>query len=163
MKQVAGSLRLDLAQYRELAAFAQFGSDLDVSTQKQLARGERLTEVLKQDQYEPLRVSQQICIIFAGTAGFFDDLAVAQVREFEKGFYEYVGVNDPQLWDDIESAGKLDEALEGRLTTTLEEFKAQAFGDVLAAVDEDVAGAAANEPEEAEAEETADPVAADED
>ena len=74
MKQVAGSLRLELAQYRELAAFAQFGSDLDVATQKQLARGERLTEVLKQDQYRPLRVAQQIGILFAGTAGFFDAL-----------------------------------------------------------------------------------------
>ena len=162
MKQVAGSLRLELAQYRELAAFAQFGSDLDVSTQKQLSRGERLTEVLKQDQFEPLRVAQQIAIIFAGTAGVLDDLRVPQVDEFEKGFYKYVGVNDPQLWDDIESGGKLDEALEARLLQALEDYKGQAFGDVAAAqVDEATEGAADNEYAEDAAE--PEPVAADED
>jgi len=155
MKQVAGSLRLDLAQYRELAAFAQFGSDLDVATQAQLSRGERLTEILKQDQFEPLRVAQQVGIIFAGTAGFFDDLAVSQVREFEKGFYEYAGVNDPQLWDDIESTGKLDEALEGRLQRALGSYKAQAFGDVVAEQDAAAAGAAPNIDDDDGAEEDA--------
>ena len=127
MKQVAGSLRLELAQYRELASFAQFGSDLDAATQRQLARGERLTELLKQDQFEPLRVAQQIGILFAGTAGFFDDLEVSQVRAFESGFYEYVGVNDAQLWDDIEATGVLDDALEARLRKVLDDFKAQDF------------------------------------
>jgi len=135
MKQVAGSLRLELAQFRELAAFAQFGSDLDVSTQKQLARGVRLTEVLKQDQFKPLRVAQQIGIIYAGTHGFLDDLEVSAVRDFESGFYDYVEVNDPALWDDIEAAGKLDETLEGRLRKTLEEYKTQAD---LAVIEEEV-------------------------
>ncbi len=126
MKQVAGSLRLELAQFRELAAFAQFGSDLDVSTQKQLARGERLTEILKQDQFQPLRVAKQIVIIFAGTSGFLDDVAVASVGDFEVGLYGFIDVNDPPLWDDIEAAGKVDEALEARVRKVIDEFKAQA-------------------------------------
>ena len=126
MKQVAGSLRLELAQFRELAAFAQFGSDLDVSTQRQLARGERLTEILKQDQYQPLRVAQQVGIIFAGTQGFLDDIEVSQLAAFEQGFYKYVDVNDASLWDDIEASGNLDEGLEGRVVKALEEYKAQA-------------------------------------
>ena len=166
MKQVAGSLRLDLAQYRELAAFAQFGSDLDVSTQNQLARGERLTELLKQDQFRPLRVSQQVAIIFAGTHGYLDDLAVAQVSEFENGFYEYANINDPQLWDDIEGGGKVDEALEERLRRLLESYKAQAFGDVAGEPADDNAGAAPNtieEADETDEAEQAEAVAADED
>ena len=126
MKQVAGSLRLELAQFRELAAFAQFGSDLDVSTQKQLARGERLTEILKQDQYQPLRVAQQTAIIFAGTRGFLDDIEVSRVGDFEQGFYQHVDVNDSSLWDDIETAGKLDKNLEDRLGRTLDDYKSQA-------------------------------------
>jgi F-type H+-transporting ATPase subunit alpha len=143
MKQVAGSLRLELAQFRELAAFAQFGSDLDVSTQKQLARGERLTEILKQDQYNPLRVAQQIAIIFAGTHGFLDDVEVSGVRDFENGLYQYVEVNDPSLWEDIEAAGKLDDDLEARLTKVLEEFKSQADLDIVDEQPEDVAAAVA--------------------
>ncbi len=90
MRQVAGTLRLDLAQYRELAAFSQFGSDLDKATQAQLARGQRLTEILKQGQYAPLPFSKQILIIYAGTQGLLDDMPVDQLREFEKGLYEYV-------------------------------------------------------------------------
>ena len=127
MKQVAGSLRIDLAQYRELAAFAQFGSDLDAATQQQLARGERLTEILKQDQFQPLRVSQQIALIFAGTEGQLDDLEVSQVGEFEAGFYEYVNVNDSSLWDDIEATGALDDDLKGRVTRAVADYKVQAF------------------------------------
>ena len=88
MRQVAGTLRLDLAQYRELAAFSQFGSDLDKATQAQLARGQRLTEILKQGQYQPLPFSKQILIIFAGTQGLLDDMEVGQLREFEKGLYD---------------------------------------------------------------------------
>ena len=126
MKQVAGSLRLELAQFRELAAFAQFGSDLDVSTQRQLSRGERLTEILKQDQYQPLRVAQQTAIIFAGTRGFLDDIEVSRVRDFEQGFYQHVDVNDSSLWDDIETAGELDKNLEDRLGRTLDDYKSQA-------------------------------------
>ena len=90
MRQVAGTLRLDLAQYRELAAFSQFGSDLDKATQAQLARGQRLTEILKQGQYQPLPFSKQILIIYAGTQGLLDDMPVEQLREFEKGLYAYV-------------------------------------------------------------------------
>ena len=126
MKQVAGSLRLELAQFRELAAFAQFGSDLDVSTQKQLSRGERLTEILKQDQYQPLRVAQQTAIIFAGTRGFLVDIEVSRVGDFEQGFYQHVDVNDSSLWDDIETAGKLDKDLEARLGRILDDYKLQA-------------------------------------
>ncbi len=122
MKQVAGSLRLDLAQYRELAAFAQFGSDLDVATQRQLARGARLTEILKQHQYQPLRVAQQIAIIWAGSNGYLDTLEVEQVRPFELGLYDYIDVNDPELWEEIEAAGKLDDPLTARLRGSAEAF-----------------------------------------
>ena len=125
MKQVAGSLRLDLAQYRELAAFSQFGSDLDAATQKQLARGERLTEILKQDQYNPLRVAKQIVIIWSGGNGLFDDLEVEQVRAFEVGLYDYIEVNDPSLWNDIESTGALDEALTKRVALSAKAFLAE--------------------------------------
>jgi len=122
MKQVASSLRLELAQYRELAAFAQFGSDLDKATQRQLARGARLTEILKQDQYQPLRVAKQIAIIWAGGNGYFDELEVEQVRPFELGLYEYVDVNDPDLWDAVEASGKLDDDLIGRIKSNVEAF-----------------------------------------
>ena len=122
MKQVAGSLRLELAQYRELAAFAQFGSDLDPATQRQLARGARLTEILKQEQYKPLRVAKQIAIIWAGSNGYFDDLEVEQVRPFELGLYDYVEVNDPELWDAIEDTGKLEDELIGRIKGNVEAF-----------------------------------------
>ena len=125
MKQVAGSLRLDLAQYRELAAFSQFGSDLDAATQRQLARGERLTEILKQDQYGPLRVAKQIVIIWSGGNGFFDDLEVEQVRAFEAGLYDYIEVNDPSLWDDIESTGALDDPLTERIASSAKAFLAE--------------------------------------
>ena len=97
MRQVAGSLKLELAQYRELAAFAQFGSDLDKATQAQLNRGQRLVEVLKQKQFSPLPFSKQILIIFAGTGGFFDDLPVEQVREFEAELYKFVDATNPGL------------------------------------------------------------------
>src|SRR5216117_2161155 len=98
MRQVAGTLRLDLAQYRELAAFAQFGSDLDKSTQQQLNRGARLVEILKQPQYEPLRVERQVAIIYAGTNGHLDNIAVADVRAFETELYRYIESRYPQLF-----------------------------------------------------------------
>src|SRR5690606_33352416 len=88
MRQVAGRLRLDLSQYRELAAFAQFGSDLDRATQAQLARGERMTEILKQEQYAPMPVEEQVAIIFAGVNGLLDDLATELIRPFEKALLE---------------------------------------------------------------------------
>ena len=109
MRQVAGSMKLELAQYRELAAFAQFGSDLDKATQAQLNRGQRLVEVLKQKQFSPLPFSKQILIIFAGTNGFFDDLPVEQVREFEAELYKYVDATNPGLLRTImekESSGR---------------------------------------------------------
>ena len=135
MKQVAGSLRLELAQYRELAAFAQFGSDLDKATQRQLARGARLTEILKQDQYQPLRVAKQIAIIWSGSNGYFDGLEVEQVRPFELGLYEYVDVNDGELWDAIESAGKLDDALTARVKSNVEAFLADFSANAAEAVE----------------------------
>ena len=124
MKQVAGSLRLDLAQYREMAAFAQFGSELDAATRSQLARGERLTEVLKQRQYRPQLVAQQIVIIFAGAEGYLDDLPVDQVLAFEEGLFDYIGVNEPGLWETIEAEGSLNEALQQRLRVQVEGYRA---------------------------------------
>jgi len=123
MRQVAGTLKLELAQYRELAAFAQFGSDLDKATQAQLARGQRLVEVLKQGQYEPLPFSKQILIIFAGTGGFLDDVAVEDVRPFEKGLYEYVDTTNPGLLKTIMEKKILDDQLKGEMQKTIKEFK----------------------------------------
>jgi F-type H+-transporting ATPase subunit alpha len=123
MRQVAGTLRLDLAQYRELAAFSQFGSDLDKATQNQLARGQRLTEILKQGQYQPLPFSKQILIIYAGTQGLLDDLAVDQLREFEKGMYEYADSTNPGLLQSIEEKKVLDDDLRTAMTKLINEFK----------------------------------------
>jgi F-type H+-transporting ATPase subunit alpha len=123
MRQVAGTLKLELAQYRELAAFAQFGSDLDKATQAQLARGQRLVEVLKQGQYEPLPFSKQIMIIFAGTGGFLDDMPVEDVRAFEKGLYEYVDTMNPGLLKTIMEKKVLDDQLKGEMQKTIKEFK----------------------------------------
>src|SRR5207302_5619234 len=97
MKRVAGRLRLDLAQYRELAAFAQFGSELDAATQRQLARGERVVEVLKQPQYRPMPVENQVAIIYAVTNGYLDQIPVEQVRAWERGFHEYLGSRQPDI------------------------------------------------------------------
>jgi F-type H+-transporting ATPase subunit alpha len=93
MRQVAGTLRLGMAQYRALAAFAQFGSELDKSTQAQLARGQRLTEVLKQDQYAPLSIEKQVLLIYTATKGFLDDIAVGDVRRFEREFLQFMDTN----------------------------------------------------------------------
>src|SRR5262249_58377724 len=98
MRQVAGTLRLDLAEYGEVAAFAQFGSDRDKSTQAQLNRGARLVEILKQPQYEPLRVERQVAIIFAGTNGYLDNVALSDVRAFETELYQYVDARYPSLF-----------------------------------------------------------------
>jgi len=123
MRQVAGSLKLDLAQYRELAAFAQFGSDLDKATQAQLNRGQRLVEVLKQNQFSPLPFSEQILIIFAGTTGFLDDLPVGQVREFEAELYKYVDTSNPGLLRSIMEKKILDDSLKAEMTKVLKECK----------------------------------------
>ena len=123
MRQVAGSLRLELAQYRALAAFAQFGSDLDKSSQQQLARGARLVEVLKQPNYAPLPVEKQILIIFAGTNAFLDDLPVDQVRRFEAELYRFVENAHPKILSDIREKKSIDDELKGRMTAALKEFK----------------------------------------
>jgi F-type H+-transporting ATPase subunit alpha len=123
MKQVGATLKLELAQYRELAAFAQFGSDLDKATQAQLARGERLVEVLKQDQYSPLPFSKQILIIYAGTNGYLDDVPVEQVRPFEKALYEYVDTMNPGLFENIMKKKALDDQLKAEMNKVLKECK----------------------------------------
>jgi F-type H+-transporting ATPase subunit alpha len=123
MRQVAGTLRLDLAQYRELAAFSQFGSDLDKATQGQLARGQRLTEILKQGQYQPLSFAKQILIIYAGTQGLLDDLAVDQLRDFEKGLNAFVDTSNPGVLRAIEEKKILDDELRADLTKTIKEYK----------------------------------------
>ncbi len=123
MKKIAGTLRLELAQYRALAAFAQFGSDLDKASQQQLHRGERLTEILKQGQYGPLPIEKQIAIIFAGTIGYLDDLAVADCRPFENQLYEYLERQEGGVLDKIREKKALDDALTEELKSALTEFK----------------------------------------
>jgi len=122
MRQVAGTLRLDLAQYRELAAFAQFGSELDKATQSQLSRGQRLVELLKQPQYEPLAVEQQIMIIFAGTTGLLDDIAVTDVQKFEREFYRFVETRHGAVCAAIREKQQLDEQLKTDLAAAIKEF-----------------------------------------
>ncbi len=133
MRQVAGSLKLELAQYRELAAFAQFGSDLDKATQAQLNRGQRLVEVLKQKQFSPLPFSKQILIIFAGTNGFFDDLPVDQVREFEAELYKYVDATNPGLLRTIMEKKVLDDALKAEMSKVIKQSKEAFVADRQAA------------------------------
>jgi F-type H+-transporting ATPase subunit alpha len=123
MRQVAGSLKLELAQYRELAAFAQFGSDLDKTTKEQLGRGQRLVELLKQGQYAPLSFAKQILIIYAGTNGFLDDLAVEDVLPFEKGLYQHVETVNPGLLKTILEKKALDDGLKADMQKILQEFK----------------------------------------
>jgi F-type H+/Na+-transporting ATPase subunit alpha len=123
MRQVAGSMKLDLAQYRELAAFAQFGSDLDKATQNQLNRGQRLVEVLKQKQFSPLPFSKQILIIYAGTNGFLDDLPVDQVRDFEAELYKYVDATNAGLLRTIMEKKILDDNLKAEMSKTIKECK----------------------------------------
>ena len=123
MRQVAGSLKLELAQYRELAAFAQFGSDLDKATQAQLNRGQRLVEILKQPQFQPLGFGKQVAIIFAGTNGYIDDLPIDQVRDFETELYKYLDAMKPGLAKSIEEKKTLDDNLKADLKQTLDDFK----------------------------------------
>jgi F-type H+-transporting ATPase subunit alpha len=123
MKQVAGTLRLDLAQYRELAAFAQFGSDLDKATLAQLNRGQRMVELLKQDQYSPLPVEQQILVIFAGTNGYVDEVPVPSVRKFEAELLRFATSKYQPLLDDIRTKKQLDDDLKARVKGIIEEFK----------------------------------------
>jgi F-type H+-transporting ATPase subunit alpha len=123
MRQIAGKLRLDLAQYRELAAFAQFGSDLDRATQLQLARGQRMVELLKQGQYSPQSVERQIAIIFAGTQGLIDDMPVDQIREFETFLFEFLDRRHAQVLADIASKKELTDELRAALTAAINAAK----------------------------------------
>jgi F-type H+-transporting ATPase subunit alpha len=123
MRQVAGSMKLELAQFRELAAFAQFGSDLDKATQAQLNRGQRLVEVLKQKQFSPLPFSKQILVIYAGTNGFLDDLAIDQVRDFEAELYKFVDATNPGLLRTIMEKKILDDALKAEMTKVIKQCK----------------------------------------
>jgi len=123
MRQVAGSMKLELAQYRELAAFAQFGSDLDKATQAQLNRGQRLVEILKQKQFSPLPFSKQILIIFAGTNGFLDDMAIDQLRDFEAELYKYVDTTNAGLLRSIMEKKILDDNLKAEMTKVIKQCK----------------------------------------
>jgi len=129
MRAVSGTLRLDLAQFRELAAFSQFGSDLDKVTQGQLNRGRRLVEILKQGQYQPMRIGLQVASVFAGTQGLLDSLNVAAVRPFELALHQNLIDEQAALIDKIEKASKFDEALAGELRTAITEFKNQYVKD----------------------------------
>ena len=122
MKSIAGTLRLDLAQFRELEAFAKFGSDLDKSTLQQLNRGKIMVEILKQNQYVPMSVENQVAIIFAGVNGYLDDLEIEQISAYEKDLMEYLSANNQKTLDAITSSGKLDENSENDLKTALDNF-----------------------------------------
>ena len=122
MRQVAGTLRLTLAQYRELAAFAQFGSDLDKSTQEQLNRGARLVEILKQPQYEPLPIERQVAIIYAGTNGFLDTIALTDINTFETDLYRFIETRYPQVFAGIRDKKQLDDDVKTALNRAVEEF-----------------------------------------
>jgi F-type H+/Na+-transporting ATPase subunit alpha len=123
MKKVAGGLRINLAQYRALAAFAQFGSDLDAATQQQLTRGERLTELLKQGQYQPMAMEKQIVSVYAGTAGALDTYPTAQVGEFEKGLHRFIEDRSPKILEKLRTEGKLTDEVKGLLDGALAEWK----------------------------------------
>jgi F-type H+-transporting ATPase subunit alpha len=123
MRQVAGSLRLNMAQFRELAAFAQFGSDLDKATLAQLNRGQRLTEVLKQDQYVPLPVEKQVAMIYAGTNGLLDDLEAAEVRPFELSFYRFLDTSHGPLLQKIRDRKAVDDEIKAELEKVIKEAK----------------------------------------
>ncbi|MGB2624298.1 MAG: F0F1 ATP synthase subunit alpha [Candidatus Acidiferrum sp.] len=135
MRQVAGTLRLDMAQYRELAAFAQFGSDqLDKVTQAQLARGQRLTEVLKQDQYAPLSIEKQVLSIYVATSGAMDNVAVTDVRRFEQEFLQFAETNYPALLKTIATKKALDDTIKAEIKTAVDAFKERFTAAVAAAV-----------------------------
>ena len=123
MKKVAGSIKLELAQYREMAAFAQFGSDLDASTQQLLNRGAKLTELLKQDQYSPMTVAEQVISVFTGVKGFLDDVSLNKIKKFEKDVIDKIKIDKPEIIESIQSTGKLEEDAEKNLVKIIEEYK----------------------------------------
>jgi F-type H+-transporting ATPase subunit alpha len=156
MRQVAGQLRLDLAQYRELAAFAAFSSDLDKATQGQLQRGQRMTELLKQPQYAPLKVEQQVSILFAGSRGLLDDIPVGKIVEFEKGFHQHMSTQGKDILEAIAEKKSLDDDLEKKLREAIADFKRSSGLAVKAegadqAKDEDDRAAAKDQDSKAEA------------
>jgi len=123
MRQVAGQLRLDLAQYRELAAFAQFGSDLDRATRARLTRGERMVELLKQGQYNPMPLEEQVMSIYTGVRGYLDSLPADKVRDFEIEFLKYMRTEKPEIGEDIKVNQKITPENESKLKAAVEEFK----------------------------------------
>ncbi len=122
MKQVAGSIKLELAQYREMAAFAQFGSDLDASTQRLLNRGAKLTELLKQPQYSPMPVEEEVVSIYAGVKGYLDKMPVTKVGEFEKGLLSTFRANHQDVLDEIKTVGSLTAEIEAKLKAVIDEY-----------------------------------------
>jgi F-type H+-transporting ATPase subunit alpha len=122
MKQVAGTLRLDLAQYRELAAFAAFGSDLDAGTQAKLTRGERLVEILKQPQYQPLPMEKQVTILYSGSNGYLDKLPVDTLADYERELYNYIESNEPSIFTDLVAEEKFTDAIKEKLNKVLTSF-----------------------------------------
>jgi F-type H+-transporting ATPase subunit alpha len=137
MKKVAGRLRLDLAQYRELEAFAQFGSDLDAATQAQLARGERTVEVLKQGQYQPMAVENQVCVIFAATEGHLDGVEVRHLRRWESGFHDFLSAQHDDLLTGIREQKELTDEITAKLVAALEEYNEIFAAEVEADVEAD--------------------------
>ena len=125
MRQVAGTLRIDLAQFRELEAFAQFGSDLDKATQNQLNRGRRLVEILKQPQYQPLSVERQVLILFAGANGYLDNIEESDVSDYEQQLYEFFEVRHAAIIETLNEQKKMDDDLKTAVTEAVEEFTTQ--------------------------------------
>ena len=123
MKKVSGSMKLELAQYREMAAFAQFGSDLDASTQKLLNRGSKLTELLKQKQYSPMTVAEQVISVFCGVKGYLDDLELKDISSFERKIIEKCKSEKPEILEAISKSGKLEEDTENLLVETIKKLK----------------------------------------
>ena len=123
MKKVSGSMKLELAQYREMAAFAQFGSDLDASTQKLLNRGSKLTELLKQKQYSPMTVAEQVISVFCGVRGYLDDIETKDISSFEAKILEKCKTEKPEIIDAISSSGKLEENTETLLVEVIKDLK----------------------------------------
>jgi F-type H+/Na+-transporting ATPase subunit alpha len=123
MKSVAAPLKLDLAQYRSLAAFAQFASDLDKATRDQLTRGEKLSEIVKQPQYQPLAVEKQVAILYAATKGKLDDVPTPRVKEFETSFYRFLETEQPQILDELGKTRALTPELSGALDKALDTFR----------------------------------------
>lgn len=123
VRKIAGTLRIDLSQYQELAGFAQFGSELDKESQRQIARGKRMTELLKQNQYAPLKVGEEVLVLYAGTHGYLDNIAVEDVLRYEKELLAYVRTEHKDVLDVLNTAQELSADVETKITTVLDQFK----------------------------------------